>query len=215
MKPSKKVDQYYPEISPWNTNREFINSTQFVADFPPENCFDKNTSTFCQSVRQRFPTFRIDLKQEYRLKSITVINHPIETERTLTPFVIILENRFNQQVYRQLIEQQKPEELEFKFEPIDKDVRFIVVQSGSISPVHLKIADFIIRYQPTEGTQIPSEPPPKQNKELLKDQVVGYISDKSGIDLNNPSMKRTREKIVDNIDNPMFNDIKKNIMNNY
>ncbi len=134
------------KIDPNTTLREFINGTTFFQGFPPEYCFDNNPLTICESHKRRFPTFRVDLKKTFYLTRIKIYNNPDIDRQTLSPFILIIENDFRQQVFKQLIDETVNQET-YTFDSINTEGRYVIIQCANMQDIKMSIADMDIYYK--------------------------------------------------------------------
>lgn len=133
-------------IDPSNTDRRFINGTLSQRDFPPEACFDNDRTTYCQSVKRRFPTYRVDMKQSYYILEVTIVNHPDPAKRQLTPLMVILEDETRTPVFKHLVEEYTEEPLEIKVK-VNSRGQFLVLQVSSMMAVYFRMSNLEIKYR--------------------------------------------------------------------
>jgi hypothetical protein len=133
-------------VSAESTERTFTNGTLEQRDFPPSQCFDGNKTTYCQSLKRRFPTYSVNLGRPYNITRLVIYNHPEPDKRELTPLMVIVENESRIPVFRHLVEETEEEPHEI---PIDINSRgqYLIFQISSMKAVQFKMSDLEIYFR--------------------------------------------------------------------
>lgn len=129
------------------TDRQFINGTLEQRGFPPVQCYNGDKLTYCQSVKRRFPTFRVGLNQSYYITKLVIYNHPEPDKRQLTPLMIIIENEQRVPVFKHLLEENENEPYIITVNNINTRGQYILLQITSMKAISFRMSDMEIYFK--------------------------------------------------------------------